>query len=97
AWTGARSVKSIRHYFTSTLEEQRTKLAMAQRDAFNESTATFYRDFVRLFEPLRKVCSQHREKYEPQIAGIEKVERKLLELEKILTPVEKAIDSRKKS
>ena len=93
ALTGARSVRKIHRFYSDTLERHRETISTAQRNAFQEATSEFYRDFIKLFEPLRKVCRKHREKYEPQIKGIVSTEKNLAELERILTPVEKAIHS----
>lgn len=95
AVVGARSVKTTREFYTTTIEKHRKKVAEAQRAAFSEGTAEFYHDFVALFEPLRSVCRDHREKYEPQLKVITSAEKTLAELEHILAPVEKALNSRK--
>ncbi|MDP4939604.1 MAG: hypothetical protein NWR21_09845 [Verrucomicrobiales bacterium] len=70
-------------------------IAQKQRNAFAEGTTAFYHDFTALFEPLRRVCREHREKYEPQLKVIVTAEASLAELERILAPVEKALSSRK--
>jgi len=95
AVVGAQSVKRARAYYTSILDRHRELLAKQQRAAFTEGTAAFYEDFIALFEPLRKVCREHRERYEPQLRVIQGTERALAELERILAPVEKALSSRK--
>lgn len=92
---GAQSVKRARAYYSKVIEEHREKVAETQREAFSNATAEFYADFVSLFEPLRKVCREHRAKYEPQLAAIQKTEKALAQLEKILAPVEQALNSRK--
>ena len=95
AVVGARSVKKIRSYYTSVIEDHRETVAKVQRDAFSKATASFYQDFVALFDPLREVCRKHRSKYEPQLEVIQSTEKTLSELERILSPVEKALSSRK--
>lgn len=92
---GARSVKKARAFYTDTLEKHREIIAKTQREAFAKATSQFYEDFISLFEPLRKVCREHRKKYEPQLRIIEQTEANLSELERILAPVEKALNSRK--
>ncbi|MEM1442282.1 MAG: dynamin family protein [Verrucomicrobiota bacterium] len=92
---GAQSVKRARAYYSKVIEEHREKVAETQREAFSSATTEFYEDFVSLFEPLRKVCREHREKYEPQLAAIRNTENALAQLEKILAPVEQALNSRK--
>ncbi len=92
ASTGARSVKRIRNFYSDALEGFREKVSSVQRQAFESATDEFYEDFIKLFEPLRKVCRQHREKYEPQLKAINEAEKNLGELERILAPVEKAIN-----
>lgn len=92
---GARSVKNARNFYTDTLEKHREIIAKTQRDAFSKATSQFYEDFISLFEPLRKVCREHRKKYEPQLRIIEQTEKNLSELERILAPVEKALNARK--
>lgn len=89
AYTGGRSVQNIRSFYSAILNDQRDKLSDAQRTAFGVETNHFFADFVTLFDPLRTVCREHREKYEPHIRSIEKCEKILAELERILTPVEK--------
>ncbi len=95
AIVGAQSVKRTRAFYSGVIEEHREKVAKTQREAFANATAEFYRDFVNLFEPLRKVCREHRSKYEPQLAVIKTTETALAQLEQILSPVEKALNSRK--
>lgn len=95
ALVGARSVKRIRDFYTGVVSEHRETVAKVQRTAFADATEAFYGDFVKLFEPLRKVCREHRERYEPQLALIQKTEKSLAELERILAPVEKALNARK--
>jgi hypothetical protein len=95
AFVGAQSVKKAREFYTDVLEKHRAILSQKQRKAFAEGTADFYHDFVGLFEPLRNVCREHRERYEPQLRVIEGTEKTLMELERILSPVEKALSSRK--
>lgn len=88
---GLKSLGKIRRLFTDRMEARRETLQMAQREAFREGVSAFYRDFVRLFEPLRSVCREHREKYEPQLQKISDLEKLLIELEQILRPVEQAL------
>ncbi|MEM6279643.1 MAG: hypothetical protein AAF733_09200, partial [Verrucomicrobiota bacterium] len=95
AVVGAQSVKRARSHYSKVIEEHREKVASTQREAFSTATTDFYADFVSLFEPLRKVCREHRAKYEPQLAAIRKTENALGQLEKILAPVEQALNSRK--
>ena len=83
----SRSVKQARAACNSILDLYRERIAKAQRDAFHEQTAAFYRDFVALFEPLRKVCQKHRMSYEPTLRKIEKVESSLTEVERVLHPL----------
>ena len=95
AVVGAQSVRKTREFYTGVIEQHREAVAETQRKAFADATTAFYEDFVHLFEPLRNVCREHRSKYEPQLAIIEKTERSLAELERILSPVEKALNARK--
>lgn len=89
AYTGGRSIQNIRSFYSAILNDHRDKLSDAQRRAFGVATNHFFEDFIKLFEPLRKVCHQHRETYTPHIKSIESCEKILAELERILTPVEK--------
>lgn len=95
AVVGARSIKKARGFYTAVLDRHREILARKQRQAFNEGASAFYQDFLALFEPLRNVCREHRERYEPQLRLIKDAETALGELERILAPVEKALSSRK--
>jgi len=96
AVVGASSVRKIRSYYIGVLEKHRETVAQKQRDAFADGTSKFYEDFVALFNPLRNVCQQHRDKYEPQLKIIRETEKSLAGLERILAPVEKALNARKK-
>ena len=89
AYTGGRSVQNIRSFYSEILNDHRDKISEAQRRALGVATNQFFEDFITLFEPLREVCKDHREMYEPHIKSIEHCEKCLAELEKILTPVEK--------
>ncbi|MBL9151492.1 MAG: dynamin family protein [Verrucomicrobiales bacterium] len=91
---GTRSITRIRRQFTDRLEARRENLQLAQREAFREGVSDFYRQFVQMFEPLRAVCQEHREKYEPQLNSIASLEKTLTELELILRPVEHALNER---
>ncbi|HRX54590.1 MAG TPA: hypothetical protein P5016_08765, partial [Verrucomicrobiales bacterium] len=73
---------------------QRQALAQAQLSTFKRGINSFYQDFVRLFEPLRRVCQEHRSKYEPQLNTIEQLESTLGDIERVLAPVEKALAER---
>jgi small GTP-binding protein len=95
ALVGAGSMKRTRQFYASALEDHRGQLLAAQRAAFARGSKAFFQDFINLFEPLRRVCRDHRSKYEPQLVRIEATERSLAELERILSPVEKALNSRK--
>ncbi len=95
AVVGAQSVKRARAYYTTILDRHREMLVKRQRVAFTEGTTAFYQDFLALFEPLRSVCRDHRERYEPQLRSIQGTEKSLAELERILAPVEKALSARK--
>lgn len=95
AFVGARSVKKTRDFYTRVIEEHREMVAERQRKAFADATGEFYRDFVKLFDPLREVCRKHRSKYEPQLERIKETEKTLSDLERILSPVEQALNSRK--
>jgi small GTP-binding protein len=91
---GNRGVNKIRRLFTDRLEARRENQQLAQREAFREGVTAFYRQFVQMFEPLRAVCQEHREKYEPQLNSIANLEKTLTELEQILRPVELALTER---
>jgi len=93
--SGMRSIRKTRDYYSRVIDEHRELVAQRQRAAFAGATAKFYDDFVHLFEPLRNVCREHRDRYEPQLRRIEEIERSLAELERVLAPVERAINSRK--
>lgn len=95
AVVGVQSVKRTRASYNGVIEQHRKSVAERQRRAFADATAEFYHDFVHLFEPLRRVCREHRERYEPQLEAIEETEKSLSELERILAPVEKALNARK--
>ncbi len=95
AVVGAHTVKKTRTFYTTVIEKQRETVARKQREAFADGTSRFYEDFVGLFEPLRTVCREHRDKYEPQLKVIRETEQSLAELERILAPVEKALNAKK--
>lgn len=95
AAVGTVSVKRARASYNDILDRHRELLAKRQRSAFAEATSAFYADFVALFDPLRRVCREHRERYDPQLKMINSTEKSLAELERILAPVEKALNSRK--
>lgn len=95
ALLGAKSVNGIRGFYDDILKDHRNKLADAQRKAFGIATNHFFSDFIKLFEPLRKECREHRERHEPQIKKLQDCERSLAELHRILSPVEKILESRK--
>ncbi|MBP84512.1 MAG: hypothetical protein CMO61_11765 [Verrucomicrobiales bacterium] len=96
AVAGASSVRKIRGYYMGVLKKHRGMVAQKQRDAFTKGTSEFYKDFVALFNPLRSVCQEHRDKYEPQLKVIRETEKSLAQLEQILAPVEKALSAKKK-
>ena len=89
-----RCTKRIRRLFHERIENLREPLLETQRKAFKATVTQFYRNFVRLFEPLRDICRGHRERYEPQILAIGQLEKSLGELGRILRPVEEALLAR---
>lgn len=95
AVAGAYSIKRARVFYSTIIDEYREKLANAQRTAFAQGTKEMYDDFLALFDPLRKVCREHRERYDPMLKAIQDAEKSLTALERILAPVERALNSRK--
>ena len=91
---GSSGVVKTRRAFADLLDVRRETLTAVQRRAFREGVSQFYKEFVRLFDPLREVCQEHREKYEPQLKEIAVLESSLLELEQVLSPVEQALAAR---
>lgn len=91
-----KSIKGIRVFYSSVLEEKRVQLADVQRQAFAIGTKQFFDDFITFFAPLRTVCREHREMYQPQIDQAKVCEKHLAHLESILKPVAKMLDARKK-
>ena len=91
AWLGSRSVSKIRDFYSTKLAEQRKSLAHFQKKTFESAAGAFFHDFVHLFDPLRQVCSEHRKRFDPQLKAIDVVEEDLAQLERILSPVEKAL------
>ena len=75
AFTGARSVNNIRSFYSAVLNDQRDRLSRAQRQAFGLSANRFFEDFVKLFDPLRSVCRDHKLRHEPQIQGLKDCEK----------------------
>jgi hypothetical protein len=86
-WVASQSVKQARAACKSILDLYRERITKAQRDAFHEETTAFYGDFVALFEPIQKVCREHRMSYEPNLRKIEEVESSLTEVERVLYPI----------
>ncbi len=87
AAVGIPLAKQAREVYQSILNRHRKQIARAQRDAVGEQTAAFYRDFVAFFDPLRKVCREHRGSYESGMREIERTESSLAEVERVLHPV----------
>ncbi|MCF6311739.1 MAG: 50S ribosome-binding GTPase [Verrucomicrobiales bacterium] len=78
---GFKGSARIRTFFSKELDAQRTRLHDTLRTAFNEGVDECYRDFVRLFDPIRKVCSKQREKYQPLLQASDELQGSFKHLE----------------
>ncbi len=74
AFAGLKGTSRIRAFYSKELDAQRTSLHDVMRKAFNEGVDKCYRDFVLLFDPLRKVCTEQREKFKPLLEAADELE-----------------------
>lgn len=81
AFAGFKGSSRIRAFFSEELDAQRTRLHEALRKAFNHGVDQCYDDFVRLFDPLRKVCTKQRDQYEPLLDAVEELDAAFGDLE----------------
>ena len=96
AFAGFKGTSRIRTFFSEELDSQRTRLHDVLRKSFNEGVDECYRDFVLLFDPLRKVCTTQREKFKPLLEATDELETAFGELEDNLWKQErKTIESKK--
>lgn len=96
AFTGFKGTARIRAFFSEELDVQRTRLHDVLRKAFNEGVDKCYRDFVNLFDPLREVCTQQREKFKPLLEAADELEAAFRELEDDLWKQERRKSKTKK-
>ncbi|MFK5921712.1 MAG: 50S ribosome-binding GTPase [Verrucomicrobiota bacterium] len=80
-FAGFKGTAKIRAFFSEELDAQRTRLHDALRLAFNQGVDQCYTDFVRLFDPLREVCTQQRKKYAPLLEAVDELEGSFADLE----------------
>lgn len=88
-----RSIESIRNAYADAVEAQRTALLQAQRTTFGKGIRAFFDDFIKLFEPLREVCKEHRERFGPQLEARDDLERTFDELAAHLATDEQKVDA----
>ncbi len=93
---GNRSMNRLIRQFGERMAGYRERLREMREKVFLEQIHAFYQDFVRLFEPLRRVCAEHRERYEPQLNLIESLDKTFGELGRTLAPVEQALVAQKR-
>lgn len=95
AFAGFRGSSQIRLFFSEELDAQRSRLHEALRRAFHQGLGQCYRDFVALFNPLRKVCTQQREKYAPLLQGADELDAAFARLKRTLSGQERKTGGRK--
>lgn len=95
AFAGFKGSSQIRAFFSEELDAQRGRLHETLRRAFNQGLDQCYRNFVALFDPLRKVCTQQREQYAPLLQGADELEDALARLKKTLAGQERKTGERK--
>ncbi len=84
-FAGFKGSSRIRDFFSEELDAQRGRLHEALRQAFNQGLDQCYLDFVALFNPLRKVCTEQRERYAPLLQGADELEDALAGLEETIS------------
>jgi small GTP-binding protein len=87
-----RSIESIRNAYADAVEAQRKVLQESQRNAFNKGIRSFFADFVTLFDPLREVCQDNRERYGPQLEARDDLEKTFDRLAAHLAPDEEQVN-----
>lgn len=96
AYAGFKGTSRIRAFFAEELDTQRIRLHDAMRKAFNEGVDQCYLDFVDLFDPLRKVCTEQREKFQPFLEAVDELDGALNELDAELRAQEPGSKNAKK-
>ena len=61
------SLKKAEARFREMVAESREPLRTRLMQALDIQVNSYYTDFLKIFEPLRKVCDNHRLKYEPTL------------------------------
>lgn len=87
-----RSIDGIRSAYADAVEAQRKTLQENQRSAFNKGIRAFFADFVNLFDPLREVCQENRERFGPQLAARDDLEKTFDDLAAHLAPEEEQVN-----
>ena len=88
-----RSIERIRNAYADAVEAQRKILLKSQRKAFNKGIRSFFADFVNLFDPLRGVCQENRERYGPQLEARDDLEKTFDDLAAHLAPDEEQVNA----
>lgn len=88
-----RSVESIRNAYADAVEAQRKILQESQRNAFNRGIRDFFADFIKLFDPLREVCQENRERYGPQLEARDDLEKTFDALAAHLAPDDEQVNA----
>ncbi len=87
-----RNAADITQKLGSKLEENRELLDRNLRGVFDAGIDQVFREFLKLFQPLRDLCQSHRDKYEPQIEQIEQLAQTFRHIEHGVPGVEATRD-----
>jgi len=87
-----RSVNAIRDAYADAIEAHRESLLLAQKSVFRKGVSAFFEDFIKLFEPLREVCKDHKERFGPQLASRDDLEKTFDELAAHLAPEDEKVN-----
>ncbi|MBU6303425.1 MAG: dynamin family protein [Verrucomicrobia bacterium] len=68
-----RNSRSLVELLAEHLEAERDQLNVAVREELSREVNGFFDDFIRHFDPLHRLCDEHRVRYQPQITELHRV------------------------
>lgn len=68
-----RSTHALVEVLAQHFEEERDQLNAAVKEELTREVNGFFDDFIHLFDPLHRLCDEHRHRYQPQITELKRL------------------------
>lgn len=77
-----RRAAAIHTFYGERIESARERFLGSLRKIFSTALDGYFTDFMKIFQPLRRVCDENREKYGPQVSDLQNLTKTFEELKR---------------